>query len=108
MGREPDEVALRRGPEGLGFTSPRNDNHPPIPTGIRATRGYTAGRSRKSQDRAGRLGPGGPGPPRGLGSDNLDLGTGQAWSYKTSYRTANLAERIRTYDSELEQQYAII
>ena len=102
MGREPDEVALLRGPEGSRSSSLRGANHPTTLAGARAAQRYTAGRDRKGPDRVGRLGPGGPGRRGRPEEDNHSSAVGQEWSYKTSYRTANLAKRIRTYDSEFE------
>ena len=102
MGREPDEVALLRGPEGSRSSSLRGANHPTTLAGARAAQRYTAGRDRKGPDRVGRLGPGGPGRRGRPEEDTHSSAMGQERSYKTSYRTANLAKRIRTYDSEFE------
>jgi len=102
MGREPDEVALQRGPEGLGSTSPQGANHPTTLAEARAVERRTAGRNRESLDRAGRFGPGGPGQRSRLEEYNPSCVAVQEQSYKMSYCAANLAKRIGSYDPEFK------
>jgi hypothetical protein len=58
MGREPDEVALQRGPDGLRPTSSRDCGHLILLAGIGAAGGDTAGREPEHWNRPGRAGPG--------------------------------------------------
>jgi len=70
MGREPDEVALQRGPDGLRPTSSRDCGHLILLAGIGAAGGDTAGREPEHRNRPGRAGPGGPATRTGLGRRN--------------------------------------
>jgi len=101
MGREPDEVALQRGPDGLRPTSSRDCGHLILLAGIGAAGGDTAGREPEHWNRPGRAGRARhPGRTR---TKNPAQTIHHRLSCKTGCRTAKLDEPTRSYRSRREK-----
>ena len=108
MGRELDEVALQRGPDGLRSTSSRDCGHLILLADIGAAGGDTAGREPENWNRSGRVGPDGPATRSGLRPETQPKSVRRCWSYKTRCRTANLDEPTRSYGTRIARWSSLL
>ena len=108
MGREPDEVALQRGPDGLRSTSSRDCGHLILLADIGAAGGDTAGREPEHWNRPGRVGPDGPAIRSGLRPETQPKSVRRRWSCKTRCRTANLDEPTRSYATRIARWSSLL
>ena len=104
MGREPDEVALQRGPDGRKPSSSRDCKHTTLLVGIGAAGGDTAGREPEHRNRPGRVGPAGPATRTRLSRRNPPRTIHHRLSCKTGCRTAKLDEPTRNYGTRIARR----